>query len=119
MQERVESGLFDAFIEHKSIDCFVINTHAFHNAHLLRATLDRSLVVPVLLYAPEERKAKHAEFAQTLRRKQAETKARAEQKRHESKKHESSTPAGTSSSRKRTRLELEAEAWADDTMTGV
>ncbi|KAF8951656.1 hypothetical protein BDZ97DRAFT_1683873 [Flammula alnicola] len=119
MQERVESGVFDAFIEHKPIDRFVINTHAFHNAHLLRASLDHSLVVPVLLYPPEERRAKHTEFAQTLRRKQAEIKARAEQKK-QLKKHESSTPAGTSSlSRKRARLELEAEARADDTMTGV
>ncbi|KDR73407.1 hypothetical protein GALMADRAFT_48393, partial [Galerina marginata CBS 339.88] len=47
LQERVESGVFDAFIEHNPIDRFVINTHAFHNAHLLRASLDRSLVVPI------------------------------------------------------------------------
>lgn len=119
MQERVQSGVFDAFIEHKPIDRFVINTHAFHNAHLLRASLDRSLVVPVLLYPSEERRAKHADLAQTLRRKQAENKARAEQTK-QLKERESSTLAGTSLlSRKRARLELEAEARGDDIMTGV
>jgi len=28
MQERVESGLFKAFIEHQAIERFIINTHA-------------------------------------------------------------------------------------------
>ena len=31
MQERVESGLFKTSIEHKPVEHFVINTHAFHN----------------------------------------------------------------------------------------
>ena len=53
MQERVESGLFTTYIEHKSTERFVINTHAFHNAHRLRAALKRSLVVPIPLYPLE------------------------------------------------------------------
>jgi len=59
LQERVES------IEHHAVDRFVINTHAFHNAHLLRAMLPRSLVAPIPLY--QDRQAKHTENAGKLR----------------------------------------------------
>ncbi|KAJ7671105.1 hypothetical protein B0H14DRAFT_3178540 [Mycena olivaceomarginata] len=41
MQERVESDQIEKYIVHESLDRFIINTHAFHNAHLLRATLPR------------------------------------------------------------------------------
>ncbi|KAJ6610843.1 hypothetical protein B0H10DRAFT_1810936 [Mycena sp. CBHHK59/15] len=43
---------------------FIINSHAFHNAHLLCAALPRDLLVPILLF--EDRKAKQDEFAATL-----------------------------------------------------
>lgn len=78
MQERVESGLFKSYIEHRQVERFVINTHAFHNAHLLRATLPRSLVAPLPLHQPDERQAKHKECAEALRiakAKPTETKA--------------------------------------------
>jgi hypothetical protein len=65
LQERVESGLTKTVIEHRPVDRFVINTHAFHNAHLLRATLPRSLVAPIPLLP--DRQAKHIEIAQNLR----------------------------------------------------
>ncbi|KAF8959102.1 hypothetical protein BDZ97DRAFT_2045777 [Flammula alnicola] len=112
IQERVESGLFKTYIEHKPIERFVINTHAFHNAHRLRAALERSLVVPILLYPLEVRKAKHTEIAHSLRATQkAKLEARAAQK-----KKEATTPADKTGSvipKKRTRSEMEAEA--DDT----
>jgi len=83
MQERVESGLINNFIEHKPIARFVINTHAFHNAHLLRATLPRSLVAPIQLY--QDRQTKHIELAGRLRpaqeAKRTATKTRAAQKK--------------------------------------
>ncbi|KAJ7937548.1 hypothetical protein B0H13DRAFT_1852520 [Mycena leptocephala] len=41
MQECVESDQTEKYIVHKPLDRFIINTHAFHNAHLLRATLPR------------------------------------------------------------------------------
>ncbi|KAJ6526381.1 hypothetical protein B0H19DRAFT_904929, partial [Mycena capillaripes] len=66
LQERVESDQIENFIVHESLDRFIINSHAFHNAHLLRATLPRHLVAPIPLF--EERKEKHKEFAATLRR---------------------------------------------------
>ena len=65
MQERVESGLIKSYIEHQPTERFVINTHAFHNAHLLCATLPRSLVAPIQLH--QDRQAKHVEIVGRLR----------------------------------------------------
>ena len=65
MQEHVESGQINAYIEHQAIERFVINTHTFHNAHLMRACLPRSLVAPIVLHA--DRQAKHLEIAKDLR----------------------------------------------------
>lgn len=103
VQERVESGLFKTYIEHRSVESFVINTHAFHNAHRLRAALDRSLVVPIPLYQFEDRKAQHAKIAQSLRATQkAKREARASQKK------EVSTPAEKAIiPKKRMRSEME------------
>ncbi|KAJ7933114.1 hypothetical protein B0H13DRAFT_1856407 [Mycena leptocephala] len=64
-QERVESDQIKKFIVHEPLDRFIINSHAFHNAHLLRATLPRDLVAPIPLF--EEREEKHKEFSATLR----------------------------------------------------
>ena len=81
MQERVESGLIQAYIEHKPIERFVINTNSFHNAHLLRATLPRSLVAPIPLHP--NRQSKHFEIAGGLRvTQEAKRKARAVQKKN-------------------------------------
>ena len=84
MQERVESTLFETHIEHQPVERFVINTHAFHNAHLLRKALPHSLVVPIPLI--QDRKAKHIELAKSLQAvqevKRTATKVRAAQKKH-------------------------------------
>lgn len=47
------------------MDRFIINSHAFHNAHLLRAILPRDLLAPIPLFP--QRREKHDEFAATLR----------------------------------------------------
>lgn len=53
MQERVQSGVTETFIIHNTvIDRYLINLHALHNAHLVRATLPRDLTVPIP-YAPD------------------------------------------------------------------
>ena len=99
MQERVESALFETHIEHQPVERFVINTHAFHNAHLLRKTLPRDLVVPIPLL--QDRKTKHYELAQRLREvptvKKTGNKVRAEQKKN------------NSATIKRPRLDIEGE----------
>ena len=105
MQERTESGQWKAYIKHKPLNRFVINTHAFHNAHLLRSILPRSLVAPILIH--QDREAKHHEIAGNLRVTQ-ESKRRATKARSEQKKL-ALNDAGemTSGPKKRTRVEYE------------
>jgi hypothetical protein len=48
MQERVESDNTEKFIVHESLDRFIVNSHAFHNAHLLRAAFpDLLALIPL------------------------------------------------------------------------
>lgn len=106
MQERVESGLLKTYIEHQQIDRFIINTHAFHNAHLLRASLPRSLWAPIPLY--ENRLAQHHEIARNLRLtqegKRTATKAHAALKKQEAIDIGEMTASGPN---KRKRVEFE------------
>lgn len=108
MQERIESGLLKSYIEHRPIDRFIINSHAFHNAHLLRATLPRFLIAPIPVY--QDREAKHKDIACGLRAtqdaKRIATKVRATQKKQEAKDNAENRDAGPS---KRKRMELELE----------
>ncbi|KAJ6607440.1 hypothetical protein B0H10DRAFT_2166796 [Mycena sp. CBHHK59/15] len=67
IQERVESDQTENFIVHNSLDRFIINSHAFHNAHLLRATLPRDLLAPIPLF--DDGRTKHDKLAATLRAK--------------------------------------------------
>ncbi|KAJ7749818.1 hypothetical protein DFH07DRAFT_746516, partial [Mycena maculata] len=85
MQERVESAITDKFIVCKPMERWIINTHAFHNAHLLRQALPRGLTVPIPLFA--DRKAKHDELASALRETKDGKRKRAREKR-EAKKAE-------------------------------
>ncbi|KAJ7773784.1 hypothetical protein B0H14DRAFT_2538938 [Mycena olivaceomarginata] len=79
MQERVESDQIEKYIIHEPLDRFIINTHAFHNAHLLCATLPRHLVAPVPLFA--DRESKHHQLAEELRDTQTKRKAAAAAKK--------------------------------------
>ncbi|KAJ6559339.1 hypothetical protein B0H10DRAFT_1845868 [Mycena sp. CBHHK59/15] len=65
MREHVESDTTENLIVHAPLDQFIINFHAFHNAHILHAALHRDLLAPIPLF--EDRKAKHNEFTATLR----------------------------------------------------
>lgn len=110
IQERVQSGLFKTYIEHKPIERFVINTHAFHNVHRLRAALQRSLVAPIPLYPPEIRREKHNEFARRLRATQkAKLDARAAQKKKGEKDTADSDKMESVIPKKRARSDMEAE----------
>ncbi|KAJ6584218.1 hypothetical protein B0H10DRAFT_2168096 [Mycena sp. CBHHK59/15] len=61
MQERVESGVNEKFIVHKPMERFIIDSHTFHNAHLLHEALPQHLTAPMPLFA--DQKAKHSEIA--------------------------------------------------------
>ncbi|KAJ6551835.1 hypothetical protein B0H19DRAFT_1297712 [Mycena capillaripes] len=65
MQERVESDQIENYIVHNPLDRYFINSHSFHNAHLLRATLPRDLIAPISLF--EDRQQTHFDLATTLR----------------------------------------------------
>ncbi|KAJ7433313.1 hypothetical protein B0H11DRAFT_2165040 [Mycena galericulata] len=102
MQERVESDQIEKYIIHKSLDRFIINTHAFHNAHLLRATLPRDLVAPILLFP--DRQAKHHELATELRGNLANKKAAAATKKRKHRKRRKTSKRG----RERTQVASES-----------
>lgn len=106
MQERVDTGSYMACIEHRPIDRFIINTHAFHNAHLLRSTLPHSLISPIPLHRSEDRYAMHVRSAEALRTLKA-NKAAAKAASEETKKTDRA--AKGSSRNKRTRTEMEVE----------
>ncbi|EPQ55871.1 hypothetical protein GLOTRDRAFT_105784 [Gloeophyllum trabeum ATCC 11539] len=68
IQERLETNIVETFIQHKSKDHYLINTHSLHNPHLLRQVLPRHLTRPMPRFQGEnDRREKHAEFAAKLR----------------------------------------------------
>ena len=54
----------EEFIIHKPIRCYIINTHAFHNAHLLSQILPQSWVAPMALF--KDQNLKHKKLATQL-----------------------------------------------------
>jgi hypothetical protein len=79
MQERRETSRTTKLIAHTDSNHFVLNTHALHNAHLLRRVLPRELMAPKPLY--EDRTARHYKIAESLRVTQSEKRARTAAKR--------------------------------------
>jgi hypothetical protein len=65
VQERLQSDVIETFIIHEPLSRYIINTHSFHNPHLLRQVVPRSLIAPIPVF--NDRRAKHAELAATLR----------------------------------------------------
>ncbi|KAF7366596.1 hypothetical protein MSAN_00917400 [Mycena sanguinolenta] len=53
-QEWVDSNISESFIEHQPLEEHIINTTAFHNAHLLRCCLPPSTWAPLPLFALED-----------------------------------------------------------------
>ncbi|KAJ7760815.1 hypothetical protein DFH07DRAFT_771608 [Mycena maculata] len=67
-QEREETDITEAAIEHTDHPRYIINTSAFHNAHLLRRTLARDLIRPIPIFLDEEERTKaHNQYATQLR----------------------------------------------------
>ncbi|KAJ6573622.1 hypothetical protein B0H10DRAFT_2084514 [Mycena sp. CBHHK59/15] len=118
MQERVESDNTENFIIHESLDRFIVNSHAFHNAHLLRAALPRDLLAPIPLF--EDRRAKHDEFASTLRDTQAVKRAKKKtaEPEPEDDDEDNAGAAGTSQPRSRKRARTTAPAEPREELDG-
>ncbi|EDR02332.1 uncharacterized protein LACBIDRAFT_309761 [Laccaria bicolor S238N-H82] len=51
VQEHIEIEKQEDFILHKTLDEYLVNTHRFHNAHLVRAVLPRELIA-LIPYTP-------------------------------------------------------------------
>ena len=68
MQERIQATVMESYVEHKPLDEYLINTHAFHNAHLIREILPRDLTSPIPFRT--DRHSYHLEIASQLRRTQ-------------------------------------------------
>ena len=75
VQECQETEQTVKSICHEDDKHFVVNTHALHNATLLRKFLPRNLTAPKPLY--NDREAKHHEIAPKLQVTQAEKRTRA------------------------------------------
>ena len=88
VQEHVESGVMETYIEHKPLDVFLINTHAFHNAHLIRAILPRDLTVLIPYALAADWRSHYDEIAQKLRLAQDSKWAAAAKKAAEKRKAE-------------------------------
>jgi hypothetical protein len=73
MQERQESDTVVHSVVHEDDDRFVINTHGFHNAGLLRKYLPIVLTTPRPLYA--DRRERHDELSKNLAAQQKEKRA--------------------------------------------
>lgn len=101
MQERILSEKTEDYVEHKSVDRYLVNTHAFHNAHLIRATLPRHLTIPIP-YA-EDRQAHHIRIAAKLQVSQDAKRVQTARKAEERRK--SKGTAKKSNKRKRVGLE--------------
>ncbi|KIJ08370.1 hypothetical protein PAXINDRAFT_88936, partial [Paxillus involutus ATCC 200175] len=64
-QERMDSQIEEHYIEHKDDQHFLLNTHALHNAAILRKTLPRHLTAPIPFIT--NRCERHDMLAATLR----------------------------------------------------
>lgn len=84
VQEWVQSNITETYIEHKPLDIFLINTHAFHNAHLIRAILPRDLIAPLPYLVDQQ--SLHDEVAEKLRTTQNSKRAAVAAKATEKKK---------------------------------
>ena len=101
IQERVQSEKTEVFVEHQPINRYLVNTHAFHNAHLIRATLPRDLTVPIPY--TNDRQVHHNQMAIKLQASQA-SKRVAIARKAEEKRNTKKTQVTTLKKRKQTEL---------------
>jgi hypothetical protein len=53
-------------VAHESLEHYLINMHALHNAHFLRSTLPCSLTIPIPFHDDNARQQAHASLANNL-----------------------------------------------------
>lgn len=82
-QERTNTKVEESYIVHSDDTRYIINTHALHNAALLRKVLPRSLTVPLPYIDPTEREAEHRKMAASLRVAQDQRRAKEAESRRE------------------------------------
>ncbi|KAK7471305.1 hypothetical protein VKT23_002714 [Stygiomarasmius scandens] len=87
VQERIVTETRQRRVLHNGDNCFLVNTHALHNAHRLRMTLPRSLIAPV--HVQTNRVAFHSSLSDDLQvsgaAKRAETQEKAKATREKKK----------------------------------
>lgn len=71
-QERTLTEIEDPFVEHNDDERYIVNTHALHNAALIRKFLPRHLIAPVPYIDPAVRDSEHRKMAASLRSMHAE-----------------------------------------------
>ncbi|OCH83710.1 hypothetical protein OBBRIDRAFT_714772, partial [Obba rivulosa] len=64
-QERIETMLTEAVIEHAAMDLYIVNTHFFYHLHLLWKIMPRHLITLTPLFADQYRH--HCKLAAHLR----------------------------------------------------
>ncbi|KAI0727442.1 hypothetical protein C8Q72DRAFT_444310 [Fomitopsis betulina] len=75
-QERTLTDIEEPFLEHNGDERHIINTHALHNAALLRKILPRHLTEPIPYIDPDKREQEHHKMAAALRGAQDERRAK-------------------------------------------
>ncbi|KAF5374429.1 hypothetical protein D9615_009052 [Tricholomella constricta] len=109
-QERQETTIPHTTIIHSALDRYILNTHALHNAHLIRETLPRSLTAPIPYKT--DRSHFHKGLAATLRvtgpAKRAASQAKAKETRNR-KKAANARLASSSQSRLETIVEVDGD----------
>ncbi|KAF9034575.1 hypothetical protein BJ165DRAFT_1534006 [Panaeolus papilionaceus] len=79
VRERKKTALTEAIIEYQPLQRYLINTYAFHNAHLLRRVLPRDLTAPISY--SNNRREDHFRYAKDLRTSRAKPEAAAPAKK--------------------------------------
>lgn len=70
-QNHAQAGTTQAVIVHAAPEQYVINTHSLHNPHLIRQTVSRQLIAPVLKHI--DRDSLHNEQARSLQTARGQT----------------------------------------------
>lgn len=88
-QEREDAGKTLRYLQHNNTEYFVLNTHGFHNVHLLRQVLPATLIKPQPWAANREvlHRSLSEKFATQTKQRDSEAQKRRKQKQKEAELH--------------------------------